>query len=189
MYSNKTLTTLLVPVVPCFMLFILVLFEIPMNATGSDKGFDDMEKYEYGLWYKDDAKNQMLTNKALARACIDVWNGDDPKAWNDVCCEKFVRHHVEGDYSLKEWKDLHSGIRHDFPDGKAIIEDMIAEGDKVVVRLTFKGTYMGDAFGSAAKGKTVIMPAYHMMRIVDNRLVEEWVLADSMELRRQLGVE
>jgi predicted ester cyclase len=75
-----------------------------------------------------------------------------------------------------------------FPNYELIAEDMIAEGDKVVVRSTFRGTHKGDLMGIAPTGKQVTMPLILIYRIADDKIVEHWMQADALGMLQQLGV-
>ena len=67
-------------------------------------------------------------------------------------------------------------------------EDMVAEGDKVVVRWTFGGTHKGEFMGIAPTGKQVTITGISILRIVGGRIVEEWGEMDNLGLMEQLGV-
>ncbi len=54
------------------------------------------------------------------------------------------------------------------------IEQMIAEGDTVATRVTFRGTHTGDFLGIPATGKHVVVPALDMLRYANGKLVEHW---------------
>lgn len=75
-----------------------------------------------------------------------------------------------------------------FPNYELIADDMIAEGDKVVVRSTFRGTHKGDLMGIAPTGKLVTMPLILIYRIADDKIVEHWMQADALGMMQQLGV-
>ncbi len=75
-----------------------------------------------------------------------------------------------------------------FPDGHLSIDHMIAAGDTVATRLTFRGTHMGDFMGIPPTGKKVTVPALDMARYADGKLVEHWGGPDQMSLMQQLGV-
>lgn len=74
-----------------------------------------------------------------------------------------------------------------FPDIKHVIEDMIAEGDKVVARFTMPGTHKGEFMGIAPTGKKVVVTAIGIFHIVDGKFNEVWVELDSMGMLQQLG--
>jgi predicted ester cyclase len=64
-----------------------------------------------------------------------------------------------------------------FPDTQFAIDDLIAEGDKVVVRYTYWGTHTGEFIGIAPSGKKLTATAIAIYRIVDGKIKEQW-LAD-----------
>lgn len=74
-----------------------------------------------------------------------------------------------------------------FPDGKHVIEDAIAEGDRVVTKGTFSGTHRGELMGMPATGKAVSFSVIHIDRIVDGKVVEHWGQGDTPALMSQLG--
>jgi predicted ester cyclase len=75
-----------------------------------------------------------------------------------------------------------------FPDGHLTIDEMIAEGDTVSTRLTFRGTQTGDFQGIPPTGKAVVVPALDVMRFVDGKAVEHWGGPNLFSLMQQLGV-
>jgi steroid delta-isomerase-like uncharacterized protein len=72
--------------------------------------------------------------------------------------------------------------------GYHVVEDLIAEGDKVVARITAHGTHEGELFGIPATGKTMRMSAIGMWRIADGKIVEHWYEADNLGMMQELGV-
>ncbi len=75
-----------------------------------------------------------------------------------------------------------------FPDLHVTVEDMIAEGDKVVVRLTMRGTQQG-AFGSIPPtGKQVAVSTIDIVRIEGGKIAEEWGIDDMLGMLQQLGI-
>ena len=75
-----------------------------------------------------------------------------------------------------------------FPDGHLSIDQMIAEGETVATRLTFRGTHTGNFLSIPATGKQVAVPALDMARYANGKLVEHWGGPDQMSLMQQLGV-
>ena len=74
-----------------------------------------------------------------------------------------------------------------FPDLSVSIEELIAEGDKVVGRVRFQGTHSGDFQGMPATGKRVEMQVIDILRIENGKIVERWGLGDQLGLMQQLG--
>lgn len=78
-------------------------------------------------------------------------------------------------------------FRASFPDMHWTAEDVIAENDKVVVRLRLRATQTGDFFGIPASGARVEIGGVHILRIADGLLAEHWGANDDLLLMRQLG--
>ncbi len=74
------------------------------------------------------------------------------------------------------------------PDLQATIDDMVAEGDQVVYRMTIRGTQKGPLMGIPATGKQVAVTAIEIARIQDGKYVEHWGGVDNLDLIQQLGV-
>jgi predicted ester cyclase len=74
-----------------------------------------------------------------------------------------------------------------FPDFRITIEDQIAEGDKVVTRVTFRGTHLGEYRGIAPTGRQVAYAGIAVDRIAGGKVVEGWHQADALGMLRQLG--
>jgi steroid delta-isomerase-like uncharacterized protein len=80
-------------------------------------------------------------------------------------------------------------LRHSFPDVNITIEDLIVEGDKIVMRYTERGTLTGRTFlGIEPAGQEYAKPGTTVYRAVDGRLAESWGVEDTMGWFRQLGV-
>ena len=75
-----------------------------------------------------------------------------------------------------------------FPDSHETIEDMIAGGDKVWVRIKGTGTHTAEHHGLPPTGKKTTWEAVSIWRIVDGKAVEMWAVADELDFCKQLGV-
>ena len=73
------------------------------------------------------------------------------------------------------------------PDVTATIEDIIAEGDRVAVRMTMRGTQKGEFRGIPPTGKTAVMTEMSIYRISEGKIAEGWDLSDRLGLMQQLG--
>ena len=78
-------------------------------------------------------------------------------------------------------------LRSAFPDFKATIDDIIAEGDKVVIRQTWTGTHKGEFMGIPPTGKSVSIGVIDIIRVAGGKFVEHWGQMDTMGLMQQLG--
>jgi steroid delta-isomerase-like uncharacterized protein len=81
-----------------------------------------------------------------------------------------------------------SEITSAFPDMHCTVDDLVADGDKVVQRVTARGTQQGMFQGMPPTGKPVEIWIMIISRIADNRIVEEWQLVDSLSMLQQLGI-
>ena len=85
-------------------------------------------------------------------------------------------------------KDVLGMFFSGFPDMHWVIEEQIAEGDKVVTRFTWTGSQQGAFMGIPATGKQVKVKGVVIDRVIDGRLVDSRILMDSMGMMQQLGV-
>ena len=76
---------------------------------------------------------------------------------------------------------------HAFPDWHETIEDIIAEGDKVWVFLTYSGTHKGEFMGLAPTGNRVETKAVDIYRVVNGKLAEYWTVTDKLNIFKQVG--
>jgi steroid delta-isomerase-like uncharacterized protein len=130
-------------------------------------------------------------NKALVRRWFEeLFN----QAKLDLADEIVTPDHVTHDTSTPEHlpgpegeRQLVNLVRGAFPDGRITIEDLVAEGDRVAVRWTFRGTHRGDFMGIAPTGKEVEMGAMDLFRVAGGKIAETWSNVDMMTMMHQLG--
>ena len=79
-------------------------------------------------------------------------------------------------------------FRSAMPDLRVVIEDMIAEGDKVAVRYTLEGTHEGELFGVPPTGRRLSIKNIAVERVSDGKIREHWRVTDSLDMMQQLGV-
>ena len=78
-------------------------------------------------------------------------------------------------------------LRAGLPDLQVVIEDTIVEGDRVAVRMTYRGTHRGELLGAAASGRTIEWDGLTIRRLdADGHTVERWIRNDTAALRAQL---
>jgi predicted ester cyclase len=87
---------------------------------------------------------------------------------------------------LDGFKDYVKMIRSAFPDFYNTIEELIAEDDKVVARLTYSGTHEGEICGIAPTGRRVSYSGMAIFRLTDNKILSGWILSDTLSLIKQL---
>ena len=104
---------------------------------------------------------------------------------------------IDTNYVSESPQGLHKGteavkqgfatLRNAFPDIAFTIEDMIAEEDKVVSRVTCRGTHKGEFMGIAPTGKKMEINGIIITRWVDGKEVEAWEVIDMLGMMQQLG--
>lgn len=75
-----------------------------------------------------------------------------------------------------------------FPGGMSTVEDVIAEGNKVVTRITYRGTQTGAMISIPPTGKSVTVSETIIDQFADGKIIESWRLFDQMAMMQQLGV-
>ena len=74
-----------------------------------------------------------------------------------------------------------------FPGITHHIEDQFGDGDRVATRIVARGTHGGEFMGMPATGRDVEIRAIYIHRVVDGRIVEQWLVSDGVGLLQQLG--
>jgi steroid delta-isomerase-like uncharacterized protein len=137
--------------------------------------------------------DQTEINKAAVRRFADVTNTHDPELISTVVDEVFDPNMRAGTQMPIEAngpddvKRVFATLHAAFPDLHISIEDMIAEGDRVVCRERIIGTHRGDYMGLPATGKNVAYNEITIARFGDGRIVETWGVVDVLSLMKQLG--
>jgi steroid delta-isomerase-like uncharacterized protein len=85
-------------------------------------------------------------------------------------------------------KAFMSALLTGFPDSKFVVDDVIAEGDKVAVRHRLQGTHQAELPGIPATGRQVEISGIVIFRIENGMVAEAWLNADIMGMMQQLGV-
>jgi len=124
-------------------------------------------------------------NKAIVRRFIEAYNKRNLDLIDDLVAPDYVDHtNKVGREGLKQLFNM--GLKG-FPDWHEIIEDIIAEGDKVWVRLAYTGTHKGEFLGLAPTGKKITSKAVDIYRIVNGKLAEYWNVTDNVDILKQIG--
>jgi steroid delta-isomerase-like uncharacterized protein len=129
-------------------------------------------------------------NKAVVRRFYDeVISRGNFGAAADFMTADFVEHEplpVEGT-GVDAFTRFFTMLRGAFPDLRADVDDLIAEDDKVMARVTMHGTHDGTFLQIPPTGRPVTMPAIDVLRVVDGKIAEHWGVADNLGLLQQLG--
>jgi steroid delta-isomerase-like uncharacterized protein len=132
-------------------------------------------------------------NKALVRRWFEeVWNKGRAEAIDEMFDENGIAHGLADDSSNpirgpKNFRPFHTTFREAFPNMNIVIEDMVAEGDKVAARCSVRGKHEGELMGRAATQAPVDFTGITIVRIDNGKIVEAWNNFDFMTMYKQCG--
>jgi steroid delta-isomerase-like uncharacterized protein len=129
-------------------------------------------------------------NRAVARRFgEEVWGQGDMEAADAVLADDFVEHHpAPGQPPGREGhKQVVELWRTAFPDLTLTVDDLFADGAKVALRWTARGTHRGALMGLPPTGRQVTLTGIDVLRIVDGRIAERWGEFNGIEMLQQLG--
>jgi steroid delta-isomerase-like uncharacterized protein len=132
-------------------------------------------------------------NKALARRNVEeIWNQGNLSVIGELVAPNATFHDPSvpggkftGPEGMRQFVQIYRGA---FPDVRLTIEDLIAEGDKVVSRWTATGTHKGELMGIAPTGKRVTVTGCDIAQYQNGKIVEAWASYDMLGMLQQLGV-
>ncbi len=127
-------------------------------------------------------------NKVLVRRWIAECNRRNFGAMEELFAPDYVLHHPGRDVEGLENARQHlARFCEAFPDLTIAIEDLIADDDKVVVRLKLRGTHQGELLGIPPTARRVEIGVVTITRVEGDKVAEQWEVYDSLDLLRQLG--
>jgi len=130
-------------------------------------------------------------NKAVVRKFFeDVLNTGDFTLIEQYISPDFVEHDelpIETASDLEGVTEVFKMVHTATSDFKVTIVDMIAEDDKVAVRMIWGGTHQGDFMGMPATGNTIAFDVFDMFRVQDGKITDHWGVSNTMKMMSQLG--
>jgi steroid delta-isomerase-like uncharacterized protein len=129
-------------------------------------------------------------NKDLVRRFVtEIFENGNANAVDGLLTDDFVSHTWpstgDGKADLKRAIERVSGALSDV---RFVVEDLIAEDDRVAVRLTASGTQSGEFMGMPASNRSYTIGEIHIFRVSDGKMAEHWHQHDRMGMMQQLGV-
>lgn len=129
-------------------------------------------------------------NIAVVRRQFDLIQRGDLDALDELHAPDFANHALgRVQVGLEAFKTILRGIHAAFPDEMTTIDDIIAAGDKVVVRATPRGKHQGAALplfaGIQPAGRPVEWQFIHIFRLRDGKIAEHWAQRNDLEVRQQ----
>ncbi len=131
-------------------------------------------------------------NRALIKRFFDELDKGNPEIINELYFSDAVSYSPSGSAtpsSPKELVEMTKMFYDAFPDLAHSIEELIASGDKVVVRATVRGTHKGEFAGIPSTGNEIEFSFITIVRVEDGRIVEAWQDIDMLGFMQQLGME
>lgn len=121
-------------------------------------------------------------NKAVVRRLFEeVFDKRNLSLLDDLVAQDYVDHPRQF-RGLENYRQHLSRFYKSFPDSHETIEDIIAEGDKVCIRIKGTATHKGAHRGSTTTGKKITWEANTILRIADGKIAEMWAFSDNSAL-------
>ena len=130
-------------------------------------------------------------SRAIVRRYLDVYERGNVDLLDELLSPDYVNHSPatpDLPTGPEGVKAVVSMFRSAMPDLVIVIEDTIAESDKVAVRYTLEGTHEGELFGVPPTGRRLSIKSITVERVSDGRIREHWRITDSLDMMQQLGV-
>jgi predicted ester cyclase len=129
------------------------------------------------------------TNKTVVRRFFERQDAGDFSGVESILDSRILIHQPGSpNLDLKGYRKLSEDYRQGFPDTHTTIDDLIAEGDYVVARITYRGTHRGTLMGIAPTNRQIVLPSVVICRLSNGRVAELWEEFDQLSLMTQLGV-
>ncbi len=129
---------------------------------------------------------QTERNKELVRRWIAFVDAGFPGSFDEFIAPDYVGHLGGTQMDLPELERTERAFISSFPDTKHTIDDILAENDRVVLRVTSRGTHRGEFQGVARTNRRVEFTAIVIYRIAGNKIAESWGELDFLRLMRQI---
>jgi steroid delta-isomerase-like uncharacterized protein len=127
-------------------------------------------------------------NKALVRRLYaEVMGKGNMTEADELLSTRYVEHLPVPTPGREGLKQLVMMVLSAFPDIHPTVEDAVAEGDRVAVRIVARGTHQNAFMGIPASGKAVEWREMHIYRVAGGEIVEHWGVIDQFGLLQQIG--
>lgn len=126
-------------------------------------------------------------NKAILQQYIDAYNQGAWDRLESLVSTDYIHHNNSSNLNIIQFKRGASWFRTGMPDFHIVVEDMVTEADKIVVRFTGHGTHLGSFFGETPTSNTVIVYGTTIYRIENSLIQEDWEALDEQYFMNQIG--
>lgn len=132
-----------------------------------------------------------VTNDTIVRRLYDqVWSIGNLDAVDQVCAPNIILHESNSPadrHGTQEYKELAAMYRSAFPDLRTNVEDIIAQGDKLVVRWSARGTQEGDLMGIPPTHRQINFRGVDIFRFYSGKIQEQWINYNALSAFHQMG--
>ena len=128
--------------------------------------------------------------KALSSRALEIWSEGNYALLDELYSPEIIRHEVNIQDDLvgtKQYKDNVIWVRTAYPDFDVTVDDLFVKDDLVVLRWTVTGTQTGSRGDLPATGNRVQFSGININRVIDGKIVEEWVYFNMADVLKQLG--
>jgi C-1 hydroxylase len=127
-------------------------------------------------------------NKNLIRQYVETWNRGDLPGLAEFWAPDMIHHTRTLAQGPEDVKVVVETFKSAFPDLHWTIDDIIAEGDKVVTRMTAHATHTGSYIGLPPTGREIHCAVIGVARVENGKIAEHWGVTDELVMMAQLGV-
>jgi steroid delta-isomerase-like uncharacterized protein len=129
-------------------------------------------------------------NKAITRRYFEeLWNQNNLAVIDEIIAPDVVGHASGQTFrGADALRGRAKNLRSTYSEVRFTMDDQIAEGNKVLIRWTFRGKHTGEYMGARPTGKEVVATGMNLFRLENGRIAEIWVESDDLGELQQLGV-
>ncbi len=121
----------------------------------------------------------------IQRRVEEIWNQGKLATIDELIAANLISNGQS--IGREGFRQFVTAVRSAFPDIHFTVEDSLAQGDKVAIRYTGRGTHQGAFAGIPATGKPVQFSGIDIFYIANGQMAEEWLMYDQLGLLQQIG--
>ncbi len=134
-------------------------------------------------------KLEELNKSVVQRYWDGKWNERNPEILDELLTRDVINHGSDEINGIEEYKKAYSIYLSAVGETKIIIDQLIAEGDRVMSQCRIQGINNGPLFDIPPTGNEVNVRIFTVFRLVDGKIAEEWEIMDELTMMMQLGFE
>ena len=127
------------------------------------------------------------SNKSVVQQFYDLYNQGAWDQLDSLVSADYIHHSNNNHLNLAQFKRGAAWFRAGMPDFHIVMEDVVAEADKVAVRFTGHGTHLGTFYNESPTSKPVVIYGMMVYRVQNNHILEDWETVDEHDFMKQIG--